>query len=116
MRLPLVHRVRDHDLRASLIAWFSKRGLGIYRSQGPAAGVTLNASLMRTPTMRGRSPPIGPGAKFVKSITVTDFGSHTGTLPRWSSEACGACAVMNVLAEHFPHCLRRPSFRLSGPW
>jgi ubiquinone/menaquinone biosynthesis C-methylase UbiE len=41
MRLPLVHRVRDHDLRASIIAWFSKMGLGIYRSQAPATGVSL---------------------------------------------------------------------------
>jgi SAM-dependent methyltransferase len=41
MRLPLVHRVRDHDVRAWLIARLSKLGLGIYRSQALGAGVSL---------------------------------------------------------------------------
>ncbi len=41
MRLPLVHRVRDHRLRSWLIARFSKLGLGIYRSQAPSAGISL---------------------------------------------------------------------------
>jgi SAM-dependent methyltransferase len=42
MRLPMIHRVRDHDLRTWLIARFSRIGLGIYRGQAPAAGVKLD--------------------------------------------------------------------------
>lgn len=41
MLLPLVHRVRDHSLRAWLIASFSRLGLGIYRSQAREAGVSI---------------------------------------------------------------------------
>lgn len=41
MRLPLVHRVRDHRFRAWLIARLSKVGLGIYRSQARSASVSL---------------------------------------------------------------------------
>ena len=41
MLLPLVHRVRDHTLRAWLIAGFSRLGLGIYRTQARPAGVSL---------------------------------------------------------------------------
>jgi SAM-dependent methyltransferase len=39
MRLPLVHRVRDHELRTWLIAQMSRLGMGIYKSQGPELGV-----------------------------------------------------------------------------
>lgn len=42
MRLPLVHRVRDHQLRTWLIARLSSSGLGIYRTQAPSAGVSLD--------------------------------------------------------------------------
>ena len=41
MHLPLVHRIRDHELRTWLIARLSHIGLGIYRAQAPRAGVTL---------------------------------------------------------------------------
>lgn len=41
MHLPLVHRVRDHNLRQWLIARFSQLGLGIYRKQAVPAGVSL---------------------------------------------------------------------------
>jgi SAM-dependent methyltransferase len=42
MLLPIVHRVRDHSLRAWLIASFSRLGLGIYRSQARDAGVGID--------------------------------------------------------------------------
>jgi SAM-dependent methyltransferase len=41
MRLPLVHRVRDHEVRTWLMARQSALRLGIFRSQAPAAGVSL---------------------------------------------------------------------------
>ena len=41
MHLPLVHKVRDHSLRAWLIAGLSRLGLGIYRSQALPEGVGI---------------------------------------------------------------------------
>lgn len=42
MHLPLVHRIRDHNLRKWAIARFSQAGLGIYRKKAVPAGVSLH--------------------------------------------------------------------------